>query len=286
MKMKTLLSAGVLAAAVASGVRSASAAFIGVDNFDSYPVSTDIQTVNDGTNNYSSSSTAGNGVVITDPNNASNQVLKVGANGAAGYQGIHDVNSAISVPQGNTATLFFQVTPVAGSQVFNQIGLASSSNGDHRGNGSTGGNFDEAAGIEINNSTGQIESLDSANPTTVAQGVTYNIWVVAHHLSNLASTNDTYDACIQGGSFATQTLLFSGVQFRNPGDKNGNGNTAQTLNEFSSSEFNANPNLLDNVYIDTAGQNLANPVPSPEPASLGVLGLGAFGLLARRRRNA
>lgn len=40
--------------------------------------------------------------------------------------------------------------------------------------------------------------------------------------------------------------------------------------------------VLDDLYVDTSGENLVNPIPEPSAAAL--LGLGGLALLRRRRK--
>jgi hypothetical protein len=126
--------------------------------------------------------------------------------------------------------------------------------------------------------------FDSLGAGSFANMTWYNVWMVVNNSA------DTYQLWIDPGSFGSPGSALSHVA-----DPNGvagdfdfsfrNGAAANPLNGVLfaiGSDANSNGTFyVDDIYVDTAGQNLVNPV--PEPSALVLLGGGAAALGLRRR---
>lgn len=118
----------------------------------------------------------------------------------------------------------------------------------------------------------------------------YNAWFVINN------STDTYQLYLQNDAdpnLATPTLINGIVT-----DASGNVTSSTTTfgfrngaasNDLITANFGngttvpANAVNFDDIYVDLAGSNTTNPV--PEPASFGLLGLGAVAFLGRRHRR-
>lgn len=102
--------------------------------------------------------------------------------------------------------------------------------------------------------------------TTVANSTIYNFWVVINNTAN------TWDLHYSTGT-ASPTLIQSGITFRNT--------TAGAINTLYIGTNSGSAPVIDNIFVDSTGSNLANPVPEPSALLLGAVGAAA---VFRRRR--
>lgn len=124
---------------------------------------------------------------------------------------------------------------------------------------------------------------------TFAQSVWYNVWMVIN------TSTDTYEVWMNQGDYGTAGTPLLHIQdpVIVPPDTSGftfrNGASANPLTTLIFAMGGTTPALtssliVDDVYIDTTGQNLSNPV--PEPSSAVLLGAAAtLGLISRRRNR-
>ncbi len=257
----------VLAAAGLGGLSSpASAAFVLIDDFESYTVGSTIN----GQGSWTSNNAAN--TVVADPAGGANKVLSFAAKDSS----VFNSAAAISIANNTTGTLFFSFRmDTAASDVstgLTDVNTPASFN-DFRAQARTG------------NGSGKLDTRDGGAfrplTTTGAAGgdeadnleAWYHLWMVINN------TSDTVEYWVQSDSdadFATQTQLFASetINFRTA--------TTDVLDRLYLRSGTGNSVVyLDNFWIDTAGVNLTNPI--PEPASLALLGLGGLLMLPRRR---
>lgn len=250
-----------LGAAVAVGIGSiagtAQGAFTLVDDFDGIAVGS----VN-GENGWTASDN-------------SIDVVADGFDGNGLQNGNNSTWAAKTIPTiatGTTGTLFFQ---------FNASNLAS---------GQSFGLADSNLDGTIFNSYRPQLALTGSGPFTARDGgdsleidsvslqpdTWYSVWMVVNN------DTKTWEAYIQGGAIASQTKIASeGENVFNFRDSE---QTAADLVNFVYARGNGTGDsvIIDNIMVDTTGENLSNPI--PEPSVLAMSGLLSVGLLARRRR--
>jgi hypothetical protein len=254
------------------------AAFTLIENFDSYATG--------GLNGQGGWNTNGQWTVAAAPAGGSGNV---GSGAAATGNGgaFKALNTAIA--DVNTAsTLFFRVYRTGGVNV--SAGLS-----------------DEA--IPITLFTGYEVQLNAQHNTATtdtfkirdagnfddlgtgswAVNTWYNIWMVINNSTN------TFEVYMNQGDFGTAGTLQLHIADPapiTPGDFTfgfRNGAATNPLTTLAFAMGGSTPALpgafiVDDVYIDTGGQNLVNPV--PEPGSAAILGAAAmFGLGVRRRKQ-
>ena len=286
--MRTRISVVVFCLAVLA-VGSAKAAFIVVDNFDSYGVGQDVLT------NVVGSWTQGGGiagsaVIVANPDGSGNVLSLANLSGA--NTSVYQSSGAITMPTGAiSGTLFFQMRAKNDGLLHEgTAGMtdAAAPNSFSAGRGWTmfGNDGDGTATPGSGNSLGSYAN-DVTNTSgdpwgwSVGLHVTddtwYNIWQV-YHVDGNGVTGGTVDYYIQGGTeFPTQVMFRTG---------NLRGSTlAGALTTMVMLTDDASVSFFDNIYVDTTSTpNLANPV--PEPATLALLAVGGAVLSVWRRRRA
>lgn len=202
---------------------------------------------------------------------------------ASNYRGL----GGSSIANGTTGTVFFQWQRGAGNGPNYNIGLT-----DLAAPGNVAGDFEiqlnmQATGVLNARSAGAFVGLAFTNggPTFVPLTDTmYNFWLVVDN------TADTYQVWVQSDGDAN---TLSQVQLVNPTGGSGtfgfrNGVAANSIQTFLFGAGATTNNALiahDNIYVDTAGANLANPIPEPAGIAAVALGLGLAGFAVARRRR-
>jgi hypothetical protein len=237
---------------------NAEAAFVLIDDFESYA---------DGAINGLGGwvTTTGTPSVMADPDDATNQTLRVNGSTQGVYKNIPNI------VDGTTGTLFYQIR-INGSNYNLGHGLADVAAPTIGQNTAfeVRVSHQPSASLQVDDSN----VLEQFSPSvTLAANTWYSLWLVANN------TTDTFRVFIQGGSYATQTELTGADEF---GFKNGTTDPLQTFLVIANSS-NVNAVYFDNLYIDTTGENLSNPIPEPATATT-VLGIAALAALGRRRR--
>ncbi|QNN22944.1 hypothetical protein HED60_11925 [Planctomycetales bacterium ZRK34] len=266
--MKTQLTRVALVAglfAMAAVAPQAQAAFVLVENFNALA---------DGAVNGQNGWTADNSsvdVISTSPASASDKALESGGPSTEAYKTIP------TIANGSIGTVFFQFNAdvlTAGSS----FGLADTT--------ISGGIFESYRPQIALNATGDFLVRDGGSFDTVDQAVSadtwYSIWMVADN-----SAANTYEVYIQGGAFGSQTQLTAGsgaqsvFAFRN--DETGGADLTNFL--FAHGGGTDNAIVVDNIYVDAAGENLTDPISAviPVPAALPA-GLMLMGALVIRRK--
>lgn len=274
------------------------AAFIAVDNFESFTGSGAGGALASGDGGWSFLLSGGTDTtdwrIAGDPAGGANKVLQLG--------GEFDRTLAKTIPGGSniaagaTGTLFFRFrladfTTGNGPSV--GVGLADSVVTGQPGNAASWVNVNAVTGGGSAGSAPNTNTITAITTTGGAAGggtqntvssvlavsTWYSMWLVTNH------TADTYEVYIQGGTaYPSQTLLSFGaqttMQFRQT--------PIGTLDRVFLRPNNANApatdiEFFDDIYADTSGVNLANPVPEPSGCILILFGSAASIVAAKRR---
>jgi hypothetical protein len=240
------------------GVATASADFIVVDDFEDHTI---------GKLNDNSAWTVVEAKaydVDTDPKDADNKLISIVKNKIGGSLG-HIGYTSASIGEDDTATLFFRLrkdTSDYDNASYFFFGMAESST-------PTVENF----GMEIEKADLKAGGTDTGTDL-LQDGTWQNFWMVIDNDNNTFSLYRTTGT--DGAAAADQ--LASDVAF----DTNSTG-ALSTFVIRTVENKNKDPMMVDDVYLDTSGENLTNPI--PEPATMSLLALGGLGVLMRRRRS-
>ncbi len=125
-------------------------------------------------------------------------------------------------------------------------------------------------------------SLNGTSIYTPLAGVTYSLWFVVNNNAG------TYQAYLQGGDVASQTLIQSTGGVSTFTFRTATANPLTTFNMGAGGTVgNTDPQTVYDLYEDPNGIDLANPVVTPEPGTLAILALaGLIPAFAFCRRNA
>ena len=249
---------------------SAQAAFVLVSDFD-------------GTTSYNSSGTA---AVVADPDDAGNNALELKATS--------DAHVAFAIADGTTATVFVRVrlTEATGGPV---------NVGSGGGFGVTEENWAAAEGegkFAVRSHVETVRTFDSfASLPTPRTRSTYNdgwaspgglgnvqqlapeVWQNFWFVLDTTGATDTFDMWVEGGSYATPTLVADDAEWYRELEHN-----LGIAGFYVYSTGTSKETYIDDVYVDTGGQNLANPT-VPEPTAFALFGLGGLGLTMLRRKR-
>ncbi len=290
---RAALRIAALAAVVVGGclVETATAGFTLIDDFEGYSVGSAI----DG-QGYWQAEAGANPVaagVSADPPSPNNRVMNIGdggfTSGRLGHRETINTDPALRVVQGSTATLFFRVAWDI-SQVDTSLGMSDVANpiSDVIFNSFT--QFESQFTLSFTPGADDVAMRDGGSSRVLATNVSpldwYNVWMV------IDNANDTTQLFMQGGGFTIQTRLdYQGdttFLFRN-GVANNDLLTffiatgRNTSNQPPNPTENVGPVYVDDVYIDTAGLNLMNPV--PEPGGIALCGSAVFVLIGTAVRG-
>lgn len=278
-------------ATVACSAASARAEFLLIDDFEGYAPASPIHGQGYWQAEAMANATAAG--IAVDPLDPGNRVLTVGAggftSGRLGHRETINTHPELIISQGTTATLFLRVAWDI-RDIDLSLGMTDVANpiSDSIFNSFT--QFESQVGFSFAPGFDDIIARNGGGAallTTEVQPLTwYDLWLV---IDNAADTTQVY---IQGGAFANQTLLQNGglseFAFRN-------GNAENDLVTFfiatgrntdsvpPNATENIGPFYIDDLYIDTSGRNLTNPVPEASSVVLGLVGSLLFLTLAKRR---
>jgi len=262
----------------------ASAAFVLVDNFDSYTAGTPI----DGQGPWLSPN-APNNTVEVDPENASNRVLSTATIDLDDTNNDAEVFAAVSLPEGNTGTFFGRYyatstdTNVAFGLSFEDPNTLPAPGGPIGFVSLNTVNFVfDGVLATFDDDSNSVNTLANGGNEADNVGAWYNFWMV---IDNGADTVQTYIQSDDDPDFASQVLLSSSGTggFRVP-----------TTDDLVSLVFRADVTsganganqtvLFDDIWFDAAGANLVNPIPEPGTLALGLI-FGLAGVVARRHQR-
>ena len=246
---------------------SSQAVLVSVDDFESGPLSGWDFTAT-GTSTLSQ---------VADPDDPSNTVLQFTGSGG-NVEARKDVST---ISDGTTGTLFYRLRITSRATQYpgtrSNIGLTDKTWAARNVSFPQNDIRTRVFTTEGSSAT-ELRTYSSYAVTTVdsaLDGNTWlNFWVVADNTTN------TFDLHVQGGDYPTQTLLASGQTWhRNEGLGN-------DLTGFYLSARGGRIGYLDDIYVDTAGENLSNPTLAavPEPSSF-LFGLTVLGLVLRQRHR-
>lgn len=264
IKMRNTLIAG----AVLLAVPAAQASFILADDFEAYPADSSIH----GQGNWEI--VTGSQVDVVANPNGGGQVLKfhtANTNRAS----LSLLGENLVIGSGTTGTLFFRARFDSNSG--NNFSMMTA----HVERPSSTGAAGHVASRLFAHNDANLRAFngsthDVLDPYDIEQW--YDVWFV---VNNTAQTTEFY---IQGGAFANQTKLdFSdgtdefAFRFAQGDD----------LRSFWGHTFDTATYYLDDIYVDTAGANLANPIPEPSTYAMlfGAAALLFAGIRRRLRRS-
>jgi hypothetical protein len=268
----------LLAAVSCAAVHQAQSAFVLIDDFESLSIGA----LNQAGSGWTSSNSAF--TVAVDPADALNQVASFGSTTAQS-----NAFKSMLLPDGAVGTLFFRLrrsatwnmsvgasdlTPGLGG-VFNDYESQLNFN---RSDGNNYTRFNDAS-----NAGGAFVNIDSdpaaGQQFDVLVNLWYNFWIVIDSSTNTSTAWVSADGALTPDfQLVGETSGLASFRFRN-----GTTNNNALINFLvMTSGTHTGPAYLDDIYFDSTGQNLNNPIPEPSSA-LALLG-GAAMLLIRRRR--
>ena len=264
-----------------SATPKASAAYMRLDNFETYLVGDNI----DDQAFWSSAAAAGLATIAIDPADGSNQVLsQTGSSGGTFYE-----RENRKVAEGDTGTLFlrFRYTAAPDNTTSLGLGMVDVSAAAPPTLGQLQPAFSILSydreprnefNIRIANQAppGGIRQVDFDD--LLAPDTWYSLWTV------MDNNSDNHQVYIQGGSITAQTQLFRSdngspdFPFRN-----GTTNDIITFMQYATSKHKG-PFMLDDVYLDSSNDShLINPIPEPSSALISCLLIAVIAAGARRR---
>jgi len=287
------VSALALVAALAGAISQAHAEFTLIDNFQGYVAGTPIN--GQGAWKAEAKTNPVAAGVTTDPLNPSNRVLNIGdggyPGGRLGHRETINTNPALLIGQTTTATVFFRLAWNV-ADVDLSIGMSDVANPITDTIFNSFEQFQSQLQLAFSPGFDKIAVNDGGSFRTLTTDVGplewYNFWLV---IDNYVDVTQIY---LQGGAFASPTLLtFAGDSTF--GFRNGPRNTdlitffiatgRNTDNSPPNPKENIGPVYLDDLYVDTSGVNLVNPVPEPASWATGLVAAVAFCGIAICRRS-
>jgi len=276
MRFACLILVGVLATLVLGP--AAQAGFVGIDDFQSYTAGDNV----DGHNGWHAWTPGDVGyfTAVVDPSGpSSNKVLKSHNDGTFDEEHeytAYNNSSSLTMPEGTTpATFFYRFMSTGPDAPHDQAWGLTSLATPH-----TWGAFRTRTALAGDGTLLLRNGAINDEPFVPDCGTWYSFWYVVHNVVN-GVDNDTWDVYVQGGAYATQTQLADGFLFNTAsgGDVEADSlRTFEMITDWGDMYF-------DDIYVDTAGENLSNPTSAiPEPATLALLALGGAVSLIRRRR--
>jgi hypothetical protein len=278
---KHCIALGLLAAA-AVWAGPARAAFVKFDDFNTYPVGL-LNGQGPAANTWTAQ--AGATVAVSGGDNVANII-----NGIPNFRSL--TPTGLSIPNANTASTVYWNFTQAGATTNNNWNFIVTDDAapvDTAATSEVQFNFDATQAPSGGTTTWRARngsgfiflSADgtAAGRITPKADTLYNVWFVINNSAN------TYKVFMQSDG---DPLLANVTQMKSDGNVSDfgfrNGAAANDLVTVNMGNGGSSAIRFDDVYVDTSGQNLTNPVAVPEPASLAGLAAATLGLLLRRRR--
>jgi hypothetical protein len=252
------ITGGLVIVAVVFASSAASAAYTAVDTFEAYSVGSNII----GQGGWNTGAQANFfATVEVDPASAGNKVLQVMNSGGQGrvFNDFQASRSGLNIAMGTTGTLFSRFRTTNGGV---DVAFGSSDIADAQllTDSTAGGRFDnfEAYGrVQNNGLEYQVRDgggFTTGSPLSIMNDTWYNLWLVINNSAN------TYRAYVQGPSDANPVQYLGGnatgdFAMRTTGAPHGN-----LISYLIDSNATSPNTYFDDIYIDTAGENLTNPV--------------------------
>jgi hypothetical protein len=279
MKTSTLHLVVLTSAISGALTASSAAAFVAFDTFDTYSPG-----ALNGQGPAGNVWTAQTGATVVDAGGGDLRARMAGVNSIPNFRGLGPAGLTI-LDSSTAATVYWNFTISSGTtgNNWNFIITDVSAPADTAGSSEVQFNYDVGAGSAFRARDAGAFELLSLDGTVTGRllplpNIIYNAWFEINNSTN------TYQVFLQSDGdplIANRTLMFadngtgSTFGFRNGAAANdlitanmGSGNTGSIVN-------------FDDIYVDTAGFNPANPV--PEPSTSILLGLAVFGGTLRRR---
>jgi hypothetical protein len=268
-------------AAFAGLTISSSAALVGFDIFDTYT-----------TGPLNGKGPAGNvwtaqpATTVVDAGGGDLRASLTGPSAIPNYRSL--TPAGLSIVNASTAATVYWNFTISAATTGNNWNFVITDDGapaDTAGSSEVQFNYDAGAGSAFRaRDAGAFEFLSLSGTVgsrlLPISGILYNAWFEINNSAN------TYQVFLQSDGdplIATRTLMLadngSGATF---GFRNGGANDLITANMGSGNA--GSIVTFDDIYVDTAGFNSANPT-VPEPAVAGLLALAAFATGLRRRRS-
>lgn len=251
-------------------VISAQAAFVLVDDFESYVDGQDIN----GQNSWTSVSQADGAEVF---NQVGESYLTLDSTQTVNGR-IGATYAGPSVAADNSGTYFFRFrtpgTPASPSKSWN-MGF---------GHADADKDYSDFEGFLQVQDTGAMNYRDANTTPSVADSSWsadqwYNVWLVANPTGTEGT--DLYDLYVTSGSDAA-TSANALVSVTDISMRTGNGSGVDSF-YFMAESGSYDTLQIDSLYFDGTGANLANPTAVPEPGAASLLVLGGLFLIRRRR---
>jgi len=287
----------MLVALIVLGVSQAHADFSLFDNFDNYAAGLNLNGLGPAGNTWTTpDATAAGTITIVNVAPGNNAVQFKAAADNVAHRNFRSLQAAgLAIPNASSAaTVFFTFRTGGGYLNFNNIVTDQATPSDLAGSSEVQLNEDYSAGTFfrgrnagnfrlLTTSASSIQAERDAARIIPVADATYNVWFA------IDNTTDTYKIYMQSNqdpnlATVTQMLMSNdgtgAFRFRNSGTTL-QANDLITFNMGVGGGGFVGPVFIDDIYVDTAGVNLGNPI--PEPAVLSTLAIGALALLRRRR---